>query len=68
MRDVGDPELVRPHRDKLAIYQVSRTSQGIVTYICKSVCPCIDPAWTCMDWPNKFGPASQPSNSFDRSR
>ena len=41
MRDVGDPELVRPLRDKLAIYQVSRTSQGIVANSCPTLAtPC----------------------------
>ena len=41
MRDVGDPELVRPLRDKLAIYQVSRTSQGIVANSCSTLAtPC----------------------------
>ncbi len=41
MGDVGDPELVRPLRDKLAIYQVSRTSQGIVANSCPTLAtPC----------------------------
>ena len=47
MRDVGNPELVRPLRDKLAIYQVSRTSQGIVA----NSCPTLATPWSRLVFP-----------------